>query len=63
VKRLCLAIIDPNGSMYNENKIGPRMEPCGTPQEREAQEEDKSPIIIEKVLFDKYDINHLSAVP
>ena len=29
--------------MYNENKIGPRMEPWGTPQVRGAVVEEKSP--------------------
>lgn len=32
---LCLVIIAPKGSKYNEKSIGPRMEPCGTPQKKE----------------------------
>lgn len=32
-------------------RIGPRMEPCGTPQKREAQEEDRSWIDTEKLLI------------
>lgn len=28
---LNIVFILPNGQIYNENKIGPRIEPCGTP--------------------------------
>lgn len=31
----------PNESIYNENKIGPRIEPWGTPQETLAEEDDQ----------------------
>ena len=46
-------MIDPSGNMYNEKRIGPRIDPCGTPQERGAMEEVRSPTITEKVLLDK----------
>ena len=47
------AIIDPSGNMCNEKRVEPRIDPCGTPQERGALEEDRSPAITEKVLLDK----------
>ena len=50
---MCLAVIDLSGNMYNEKRIGPRIDPCGTPQERGEMEEDRSPTITEKVLLDK----------
>jgi len=42
-----------NGSIYKENKIGPRIEPWGTPQKRGAADEEYSPIITEKLLLAK----------
>lgn len=33
----------PSGSMYMQNNRGPRIEPCGTPQVRQATEEEASP--------------------
>lgn len=48
---------DPNDSMCKENRKGPRMEPCGTPQESEAHDEKASAAITEKLLFVTYDLN------
>lgn len=39
IKTLWFVMIDPNGNMYNENKTGPNMEPCGTPEDKGAGEE------------------------
>lgn len=38
------------------------MEPWGTPYVRGATEEDALPMATEKVLLDKYELNHLRAV-
>lgn len=32
---------DPSGSIYNANKMGPSLEPWGTPQETVAEEDEK----------------------
>ena len=36
--------------MYREKRMGPRMEPCGTPQQRLAGEEKELPMFVEKLL-------------
>jgi len=51
------------GNKCNENKIGPRMNPCGTPLSMGAGCECASPIFTEKDLFKRKDLNHASAVP
>ena len=37
--------------MNMENRMGPRMEPCGTPRERRAGGEETLPILTEKLLL------------
>ena len=49
--------------MYNEKRMGPRMEPWGTPQCRGARDEVASPIPMENCLPVRYDLNHSRAVP
>ena len=34
--------MDPKGSMYNENCMGPNMDPWGTPQVKGAADEENS---------------------
>lgn len=46
-----------------EKRIGPRMEPWGTPQKMGAEEEDESLMETLKDLFDKYDENQFKAEP
>lgn len=41
-KNINLVLVDPNGSMYNKNGVGPRMEPCGTQHESGAAAELKN---------------------
>lgn len=62
-KTLCFVIIDPRDSKYNEKRIEPRIDPCDTPQGRDACDEWRSPIITEKLLFARYDLNHWRVVP
>lgn len=42
--------IKPKGSMYKENKIGPKRDPCGIPQAMIAEEDEEFPIKKEKDL-------------
>ena len=49
--------------MYKENKTGSKMDPCGTPEVRGAEDEERSSIMTEKLLFIKYDLNHCSPAP
>ncbi len=49
--------------MYNENKVGAKIEPCGRPQVREAVEEENSPSLTTYFLLDKNDWNHFRTVP
>ena len=37
--------------MYRENKIGARMDPCGTPQEWDAEGEEQLAMLTAKLLF------------
>lgn len=37
-----LKIIDPKGSIYKENKTGPKMDPWGIPEVQGAGEEEES---------------------
>ncbi len=50
--------MEPNGSRYNENNVGARIDPCGTPQERCAAEEVCFPMNTENFLLFKKDWNH-----
>lgn len=43
------------------NNRGPWMDPCGTPQESEALEEEALPLATEKDRLDRYDQNQSSA--
>jgi len=43
--------MEPRGSKYMENRMGARIDLCGTPQESWAGEEEKLPSLTEKVLF------------
>ena len=45
---LCFWNIEPEGSMQRENKRGPRIDPCGTPQWIGADGEVNEPIFTEK---------------
>ncbi len=56
-------VLSPGGSMWMENKRGPRMDPCGTPQWIGAGGEVNDPIFTEKVLPFKYEANHTKARP
>lgn len=47
---LCFLKIDPVGSIYNENKIGPKMDPWGIPHVRGAVDDVNSPKATEKLL-------------
>lgn len=44
--------------MYKENRVGPKTDPCGRPQQIGAEEEEYFPIAAEKDLSDRYDLNH-----
>lgn len=41
---------------WTENTIGPRMEPCGTPQVMGTVVDENAPISTEKLLFVKYQV-------
>ncbi len=43
--------------------MGARIEPCSTPQESLAGNEEKLPNLTEKLIFVKYDLNKLRTVP
>ena len=43
-------MISPRGSIYRLKRIGPRIDPCGTPEETGATEEEKLSTVTEKVL-------------
>jgi len=60
---LCFWSIEPKRSMQRENKRGPRMDPCGTPQWIGAGGEVNDPIFTEKVLPFKYEANYSKARP
>ena len=57
-----LRMMEPRGSMYSEKRMGPRMDPWGTPQVRGAGEEEAVPISTVKDLLCRYDLNHCNAV-
>ncbi|MGL5902454.1 MAG: hypothetical protein ACRCZO_07160, partial [Cetobacterium sp.] len=46
---------------YKGNKIGPRIEPWGTPQVTETELDENSLISTEKLLFVRYDANQSNA--
>lgn len=50
------------GSIYKENKTGPKIEPLGTPRVIEAKEETISPIETKNLKSDKYVKKHYKAV-
>lgn len=60
---LCFLKLDPKDSIYKEKRMGPRMEPWGTPQVSGAAIEQYSLRWTEKILSVRYDWNHLTAVP
>lgn len=55
--------IDPRGSIYNQNREGAKIEPCGRPQGREAVEDKNYPSLTTYFLSDKNDWNHFKTVP
>ena len=59
MSRLCM--ICPMGSMYIMNKRGPKVDPSGTPQMRGAQQEEASPSITDKDLFNRWETNQSRA--
>ncbi len=59
---LYLRKIEPKGPIYNENKIGLSIDPCGKPLRNLADVEHKSPMQTEEDLSFKYDLNHSKAV-
>ncbi len=50
---LCLLKIEPNGSIYKENKMGARIEPWGTPQVNPDLDDEHPSTQTEKVLLFK----------
>lgn len=44
-----------------KKRIGPRKEPCGTPEERDATSEKRSVSTTEKVRLERYDENHFTS--
>ncbi len=61
--RPCFLKIEPNGSIYNEKRIGAKIDPWGTPNDKEATPEEYSPILTLKLWLEKYDLNHSRALP
>lgn len=53
-------MIDPKGSINNKKRMGPRMDPWGTPQ---VKEDEKWPVLTEKLVFVRYEVKHSRAVP
>ena len=51
--RLYFLIIFPSGSIYKLNRIGSRMDPWGTPQDRGAEEEECRPMDTENDLWER----------
>lgn len=60
---LYLRKTEPKGHMYNENKIGPSIEPCGTPLCNLADVKHKFPMQTKNDLSFKYDLNQSKEVP
>lgn len=56
-------MISLRGSMHNENSIGPKTEPWGTPQERGTDSDLWGPTTKEKDMCDRQDANQLRAGP
>lgn len=44
---------NPKDSMYKENRVGPKTDPWGTPQQIGAKEVEYCPIVTEKDLSDR----------
>lgn len=59
---LCAVITLVSGVVYIENKIGPNMEPWGTPNVNWEGSDKDLPILTDWNLFDRYVWNHLRAV-
>ncbi len=53
----CFLKMDPKGSRYREKRVGARTDPRGTPQVSLPKEAVKFPILNEKVLFVRKDLN------
>lgn len=51
------------GIWYKENIMGPKIDPCGTPQRRETDADSQESKLTEKHLIDRYDLKHCKAVP
>jgi len=49
--------------MYKANNIDARMDPCGTPQSNDVEEEKVCPRLTENLLFVRNDLNHSNATP
>ena len=59
----CVLIMFPSGSIYNENKIGPSTEPCGTPWLTLVRTDDSSLICTNWNQSEKYYLYQFRAVP
>ena len=59
----CFLKINPKGSRYSAKRMGPRIEPWGTPEDRGAEDDIEPPTLTVKPLPVTYDLNHSSAVP
>lgn len=51
-------INSPSGIRYKDNRMGPRVDPCGTPDT-----DSQGPKLTDKHLLDRYDLNHCKTVP
>ncbi len=49
--------------MYKEKSVGARIDPCRTPQERGATDEECFPIQTENFLLVEYNLNHFKTLP
>ena len=58
-----LLIICPSGSMYMENRMGPKTDPWGTLHDKAAVSDTNSPTETDKDLSVRYEENHSNAVP
>ncbi|KAF3690428.1 hypothetical protein EXN66_Car006101 [Channa argus] len=47
----CLLRMEPKSSKYKEKMIGPKIEPCGTPQDRRAEEDLESQLDTKSSIF------------
>lgn len=45
----------PNGNRYSENRMGPKIEPCSTPQFKGDEADEYWPKYTEKLFLDRYD--------